>query len=108
MNRRKCLCPDDIANILREISENESNDVELSRSNLDSDENITLSESVDVIDNILSSIRWLVSMMDSSVLMTTAHVSGGAPASDPMVDDHRTQDTSRGIQKVISSRPGAI
>ncbi|GFV67036.1 uncharacterized protein TNCV_357211 [Trichonephila clavipes] len=45
MIRRKCLSPDEIANLLRELSENESDGGELSCSNLDSDEDIRLSES---------------------------------------------------------------
>ncbi|GFW33304.1 uncharacterized protein TNCV_2859811 [Trichonephila clavipes] len=58
--RRKGLRPDEIANLLRELFENESESGELSCCNLDSDEVIRLSESdceeseksVDVIDNI--------------------------------------------------------
>ncbi|PRD28571.1 UNVERIFIED_CONTAM: hypothetical protein NCL1_31959 [Trichonephila clavipes] len=57
---RKCLTPDEIANFLRELSENESDGGQLSYSNLDSDEDIRLNEndceesegSADVIDNI--------------------------------------------------------
>ncbi|GFV21293.1 hypothetical protein TNCV_2951691 [Trichonephila clavipes] len=41
----KFLSPDEIANLLQEFSENESNGGELSCSNLDSDEDIRLSES---------------------------------------------------------------
>ncbi|GFX58234.1 hypothetical protein TNCV_4049921 [Trichonephila clavipes] len=60
MARRKVLSLDRIVNLLREISENESNDGELSCSNLGSDEDIRLSESdceeseenADIIDNI--------------------------------------------------------
>ncbi|GFX58529.1 hypothetical protein TNCV_417091 [Trichonephila clavipes] len=43
MNRKKGLSPDEIANLL--ISEKELDGGELSRSNLDSDEDIRLSES---------------------------------------------------------------
>ncbi|GFX29468.1 hypothetical protein TNCV_4498631 [Trichonephila clavipes] len=42
---RKCLSPVEIANLFQEISENESDGNELSCSNLDSDEDIRLSES---------------------------------------------------------------
>ncbi|GFW45465.1 uncharacterized protein TNCV_3244051 [Trichonephila clavipes] len=60
MTRRKGLSPNEIANMLRELSENESDGGELSCSNLDSDEEIRLSESdceeseesADEIDNI--------------------------------------------------------
>ncbi|GFW50862.1 RNA-directed DNA polymerase from mobile element jockey [Trichonephila clavipes] len=60
MARRKGLSPDEIANLLREISVNESNGGKLSCCNLDSDKHIRLSESyceetqesADVIDNI--------------------------------------------------------
>ncbi|GFV98050.1 uncharacterized protein TNCV_4448101 [Trichonephila clavipes] len=60
MARRKGLNPDEIANLLRKISENESDGGELSCSNLDSNKNIRLSESdygeseesADIIDNI--------------------------------------------------------
>ncbi|GFT07595.1 hypothetical protein TNCV_4045551 [Trichonephila clavipes] len=45
MALRKGLSPDDIANLLREISENESDGGELSCSNLHSDEDIRLSDS---------------------------------------------------------------
>ncbi|GFW23272.1 uncharacterized protein TNCV_3803721 [Trichonephila clavipes] len=59
MAHRKGLSPDEIANLLREISENESDGGELSYSNL-LDEHIKLSESdceeseesADIIDNI--------------------------------------------------------
>ncbi|GFW48794.1 uncharacterized protein TNCV_4243741 [Trichonephila clavipes] len=58
--RRKVLSPDEIANLLRELSENESDGGESSCSNLDSDEDIRSNESdceeseesVDVIDSI--------------------------------------------------------
>ncbi|GFU93387.1 uncharacterized protein TNCV_1861171 [Trichonephila clavipes] len=60
ITRRKGLIPDEIANLLRELSENESDDGELSCSNLYSDEDIRLiesdyeefEESADEIDNI--------------------------------------------------------
>ncbi|GFX22865.1 uncharacterized protein TNCV_2606071 [Trichonephila clavipes] len=60
MTRRKALNPDEIANLFRALSENESGGCELSRSNLDSDEDIRLSECdceeskeiADKIDNI--------------------------------------------------------
>ncbi|GFW97639.1 uncharacterized protein TNCV_685091 [Trichonephila clavipes] len=60
MARRKGLSPDEIANLLRELSENESDVGELICLNLDSDEDKRLSESdcketeerADVIDNI--------------------------------------------------------
>ncbi|GFX62114.1 uncharacterized protein TNCV_2228401 [Trichonephila clavipes] len=60
MARRKGLNLDEIVNLLREISEKESDGDELSCSNLDSDEEIRLSESdceeseesADIIDNI--------------------------------------------------------
>ncbi|GFT07612.1 uncharacterized protein TNCV_4045671 [Trichonephila clavipes] len=60
MARRKGLSPDKIANLLREISENESDGGQLSCSNLDSVKDIRLSdsdceeseESADIIDNI--------------------------------------------------------
>ncbi|GFU01885.1 hypothetical protein TNCV_1523811 [Trichonephila clavipes] len=45
MTRRKGLSPDKIANLLRKLSENESAGGQLSCSNLDSDEDIGLSES---------------------------------------------------------------
>ncbi|GFS58524.1 hypothetical protein TNCV_111421 [Trichonephila clavipes] len=45
MTYRKALIPDEIADLLRELSENESDGGELSCSKLDSDEDITLSES---------------------------------------------------------------
>ncbi|GFV34173.1 hypothetical protein TNCV_5047071 [Trichonephila clavipes] len=45
MIRRKGLSPDEIVNSLRELSENESEGGELSCSNLDSNEDIRLSES---------------------------------------------------------------
>ncbi|GFT28077.1 hypothetical protein TNCV_644651 [Trichonephila clavipes] len=46
MARRKGLSPDEITNLLRVISENESGVGELSCCNLDSDEDIKLSEIV--------------------------------------------------------------
>ncbi|GFW37501.1 uncharacterized protein TNCV_861081 [Trichonephila clavipes] len=60
MDRIKGLYPEKIANLLREIFENESDGGELFCSNLDSDEDIRLSESdyeeseesADIIDNI--------------------------------------------------------
>ncbi|GFW57936.1 uncharacterized protein TNCV_1418831 [Trichonephila clavipes] len=60
MVRRKGLSTEEITNLLRELSENESDGGELSSSNLDSYEDIKLSESkceeseesADVIDNI--------------------------------------------------------
>ncbi|GFW69150.1 hypothetical protein TNCV_1819041 [Trichonephila clavipes] len=60
MNRGKGLSPDEIATFLRELPENQSNGGELSCSNLDSEKDITLSESdckkseksTDEIDNI--------------------------------------------------------
>ncbi|GFV03748.1 uncharacterized protein TNCV_1876961 [Trichonephila clavipes] len=56
MARRKCLSLDEIANLLREISENEPDGGELPCSNLDSDEDIRSREesekSADVTDNI--------------------------------------------------------
>ncbi|GFW12529.1 uncharacterized protein TNCV_817811 [Trichonephila clavipes] len=60
MAPRKGLSPDEIACLLRDISENESDGGELSCSNLDSDEDIRLNESdceesvenADIIDNI--------------------------------------------------------
>ncbi|GFY14278.1 uncharacterized protein TNCV_3614661 [Trichonephila clavipes] len=60
MPRRKDLSSNEIANLLREVSENKSEGGELSCSNLDSDEVIRLSESdceeskesADIIDNI--------------------------------------------------------
>ncbi|GFV16912.1 hypothetical protein TNCV_4365121 [Trichonephila clavipes] len=60
VDHRKGLRPDEFANLLLEISENESDGSELSFSNLDSDEDIRLSkndcedseESADIIDNI--------------------------------------------------------
>ncbi|GFX06352.1 hypothetical protein TNCV_2938801 [Trichonephila clavipes] len=45
MSRRKGLSPDEIANLLRELSENKWNGGELSCFNLDFDEDIRLSES---------------------------------------------------------------
>ncbi|GFU64921.1 uncharacterized protein TNCV_785721 [Trichonephila clavipes] len=45
MTRKKDLSPDEIAYLFRELSENESDGGELSCSNLDSDEDIRLSES---------------------------------------------------------------
>ncbi|GFW39395.1 uncharacterized protein TNCV_1833781 [Trichonephila clavipes] len=45
MTHRKDLIPDVIANLLQELSENESDGGELSCSNLDSDEDIGLNES---------------------------------------------------------------
>ncbi|GFX60190.1 uncharacterized protein TNCV_4533501 [Trichonephila clavipes] len=42
---RKCLIPDELANLLQELSENESNGGYLSCSNLNSDEDMRLSES---------------------------------------------------------------
>ncbi|PRD30374.1 UNVERIFIED_CONTAM: hypothetical protein NCL1_26588 [Trichonephila clavipes] len=45
MTHRKDLIPDVIANLLQELSENESDGGELSCSNLDSDEDIELNES---------------------------------------------------------------
>ncbi|GFU62563.1 hypothetical protein TNCV_1313991 [Trichonephila clavipes] len=44
MARRKGISPDEIANFLLENSENESDDSELSCSDLDSDKGIRLSE----------------------------------------------------------------
>ncbi|GFW48809.1 hypothetical protein TNCV_4243891 [Trichonephila clavipes] len=62
MAHRNGLSPDEITNLLREISENESDGGELSCSNLNSDENIRLceiesdfeesEESEDIIHNI--------------------------------------------------------
>ncbi|GFV87685.1 uncharacterized protein TNCV_779691 [Trichonephila clavipes] len=60
MTHRKGLSRDEIANLLRELSENESDGGELFCSNLDSEEDIRLSESdceeseesADEIDNI--------------------------------------------------------
>ncbi|GFU33425.1 uncharacterized protein TNCV_4362451 [Trichonephila clavipes] len=60
VNHRKGLSPDEIANLLQKLSENESNGGQLSCSKLDSDEEIRLSESdseeseesSDTIDNI--------------------------------------------------------
>ncbi|GFV11330.1 hypothetical protein TNCV_3724191 [Trichonephila clavipes] len=48
MARRKGLSADEIANLLREISEKEANGGELSCFNLDSNEDIRLSESTTV------------------------------------------------------------
>ncbi|GFS74683.1 hypothetical protein TNCV_3978161 [Trichonephila clavipes] len=58
--RRKDQIPDEIANLLRVISEDESDSAELPCSNLESDEDIRLretdceesEESADIIDNI--------------------------------------------------------
>ncbi|GFX17690.1 transposable element Tcb2 transposase [Trichonephila clavipes] len=44
MTRRKSLSPDEIANLLRDFSGNQSEGGELSCSNLDSDEDVRLSE----------------------------------------------------------------
>ncbi|GFW44872.1 uncharacterized protein TNCV_4511861 [Trichonephila clavipes] len=60
MSCRKDLSPEEIANLLREISENESDGGELSCCNFDSNEDIGLSESdceefeesADIIDSI--------------------------------------------------------
>ncbi|GFV40125.1 uncharacterized protein TNCV_31841 [Trichonephila clavipes] len=60
MALNKCQSPDEITNLFRETSEDESDGGELSCSYLDSDENIRLSESdckeseesVDIIVNI--------------------------------------------------------
>ncbi|GFT30949.1 uncharacterized protein TNCV_1683231 [Trichonephila clavipes] len=45
MAPRKCISPDEMANLLREISENESDGGELCCSNLDSDKDIRFRES---------------------------------------------------------------
>ncbi|GFW28301.1 hypothetical protein TNCV_4639681 [Trichonephila clavipes] len=60
MTRKKSLSPDENANLWRELSESESDGGELTCSNLDSDDDIRLSESdyeepeesADVDDNI--------------------------------------------------------
>ncbi|GFT57784.1 hypothetical protein TNCV_4865381 [Trichonephila clavipes] len=66
IDRRKGLSPNDIPNLLLEISENESEGGKLFCSNLDSDKDITLSEinceeseeSTEIIDNIPVSKFW--------------------------------------------------
>ncbi|GFX78815.1 hypothetical protein TNCV_1919481 [Trichonephila clavipes] len=45
MTHKKSISPDEIANLLRELSKNESDDGELSCCNLDSEKDIRLSES---------------------------------------------------------------
>ncbi|GFV66264.1 uncharacterized protein TNCV_2736781 [Trichonephila clavipes] len=84
MTRRKSLRPDEIANLLRKLSENESGGGELFCSNLDFDANIRVSKSdceeseasADEIDKISVNLDIYVSRDDTERIPHKSNVPG--------------------------------